>query len=347
MAGVFLCAMLKLSIAPYRLLFKQPFGTAHGFRDGTDSIFVRLERNGITGFGEATMPPYVKEDQRSVIQALERVDLHALDQGDLLSIGEIGPSARAGLTTAYFDLVSSEEAISIAELLEVPKEPLMDRISLITLGLCAIDDIPSKLDQLPKFNGLKIKLDGIDDEARIDAIMRHDDRPVLIDANQAWDSVDQAFKVLDRIDPKRLIGSEQPFPVDRPDLQQEFTRRIDVTVFADESIQDRTDLEKSSKLFTGINLKLMKCGGLDRALDLACSARATGMRIMLGSMSESSIGCSAMLHLSTIANVLDLDGPWLISNDPFNGLQLVQGEMKFSSQGPIAAPELNWRPIGA
>ena len=339
---------MELWIAPFRLKFRHPFGTAHGFRDGTDSVFIKLVRNGVAGYGEATMPPYVKEDQRLVIESLRSVDLEMLDRGDLESLRGLDPCARAGISTAFFDLVSREKDVPIGELLQVEIQPIPDRISLITLGLCPIDEIPSKLDQIPKFNGLKIKLNGDQDEQRLKVILKHDPRPILIDANQAWHHVDQAIRIIDLIESERLIGFEQPFAVDRTDLQFDLMERSEITVYADESIQTVSDLENASEFFNGVNLKLMKCGGLDMAVAMAKLARSKGMRIMLGSMSESSIGCAAMFQLAPIAQVIDLDGPWLIANDPYQGLDLVDGELHWGlSQDPAASIELDWTPIGA
>ncbi len=339
---------MELWIAPFRLKFRHPFGTAHGFRDGTDSVFIKLVRNGIAGYGEATMPPYVKEDQRSVIESLERVDLEMLDRADLEGLHGLGPCARAGISTAFFDLVSREKDVPIGELLQVEIESVPNRISLITLGLCPIDEIASKLDQLPKFNGLKIKLNGDQDEQRLKVILKHDPRPILIDANQAWHHLDQAFKMIDLIPPERLIGFEQPFAVDRTDLQLGLMDRSEVTVYADESIQTLNDLYNASEQFNGVNLKLMKCGGLDMAVAMARLARSNRMKVMLGSMSESSIGCAAMFQLAPIAQVLDLDGPWLIANDPSQGLDLVDGELHLtSSRSPATLIGSDWTPIGA
>lgn len=352
MAGVFLCHMsFQISIAPYRLLFKEPFGTAHGLRDGTDTVFVKLERNGVIGYGEATMPPYVNETQETVITSIRNVDLQQLEQGKLKFNGAAGPCARAGISTAYYDLISKQKTTSIGKLLDIPTSSPKRQMSLITLGITDLAGIPERLHQLPAFNGLKIKLDGKHDLEVLKIVLEQDDRSILIDANQAWTSVQHALNVIDLIGKERLLGLEQPFAVDEVDLQKELIDQSPVIVYGDESIKDMQDLEAMADRFSGVNLKLMKCGGLDDAAAMARRANELGLRVMLGSMSESSLGCGALLHLGPLADLIDLDGPWLIKNDPFTGVVLRAGEVDFADRnqgiGPVLPSWLHWTPIGA
>jgi L-Ala-D/L-Glu epimerase len=174
---------------------------------------------------------------------------------------------------------------------------------------------------------------------------------LLLDANQGWHSVDHALRILDLAGPERIIGLEQPFPVDRVDLQAELSRRTTVPVYADESVQGPEDLGRLAGIFQGVNIKLMKCGGLDIAIQMAMSAIQNGLKVMLGSMSEGSVGCGAMLHLAGLADVVDLDGPWLIANDPFEGVGLRDGRPTLldPERGiQLKAPDqLVWTPFGA
>ncbi len=329
---------LRLSIGQYHLLFKQPFGTSHGIRTGTDAVFVRLERNGLAGYGEATMPPYVLEKPATVINSLQHIELQLLGIDDFKLDEKYSPSARSALSTAYYDLISKELGCSIKEILQLPDRQPRPAISLITLGLTELAVIPEKLHDLPAFNGLKVKLDGRSDEVVLKAVLGNDSRPVLLDANQAWSNVDHALRMIDLVGNDRLIGLEQPFPVDRMDLQEALVRQTPVILYGDESIRSIQDVERLAGAFTGVNLKLMKCGGLDRAAAMAVRADELGLKVMLGSMSESSLGCGAMLHLGYLADVIDLDGPWLITNDPFEGMVLNEGELM-----PLIGPGIGIR----
>ncbi len=307
-----------------------------------------MRRNGITGHGEATTPPYLKEQQVNVIAMLSRMGIKDLDELVANGFPVDGPAARAAMTTAYFDLISKEKDIDIDELLEVRIDSgSIVRHDVITLGLGPLEDIDPELQQLPAFNSLKIKLDGNDDLSRLERILTQDGRPVLLDANQAWCSLDHALEVLELVG-TRCIGLEQPFPVERTDLQTELIGRTDIPVYADESITTLADLERLAGIFSGVNIKLMKCGGLDRAVEIARKARSFGHRVMLGSMSESSLGCGAMMALAGIADVVDLDGPWLLANDPFHGMVLERGQLVMkNSISEIPETLLNWTPIGA
>lgn len=352
------CAMLTLSYAPYRLRFQSPFGTAHGMRDGTDAVFIRLEQMGVQGYGECAMPPYVEEDQASVIRALHHPELaRAVRTGaDALEAFlarpdvRLQPAFRSGLHTAYIDLINKVKGTSVSSRSEVPEKAL----AMVTLGHGAVDDYADRVRQLePGFPVLKIKLGTPYDREILNAVIQADERPLLLDANQGWRSLDEALKVLEELDPQRVIGIEQPFAKERWDLHQALTERAEVLVIADESIQGLADLERAPGVFGGVNLKLMKCGGLDQAAEMAGRARELGLKVMLGSMSESTLGCATMLALAGLADLADLDGPWLLSNDPFTGLGLEKG--RFTVQGDEAGfgvklrpgLPLTWTPIGA
>src|SRR5436190_4135182 len=323
---------MRLSIAPYRLRFNHPFGTAHGLRDGTDSVFIRLEEDGHTGYGEATLPPYLHGTQASVIEEFRAVDpavqLHAIEHGNEAFPGSMSPPARAALSTAYYDLTARQQDVSVSTLLasRLAKSTARAR-TMVTLGHSVLSEIPSKLIELPWSSILKVKLGSDHDQETLKAVLEQDDRPLFLDANQGWDTVEEAIASVELVGPARFIGLEQPFPADRWELHRYLrTRGVD-RIVGDESIQDMADLERAAGVFSGVNVKLMKCGGLDRAVSLIARARELGISVMLGSMSESSLGCGAMAQLAGWADLLDLDGPWLVSNDPFEGLRMDRGEL--------------------
>ncbi len=223
---------------------------------------------------------------------------------------------------------------------------------MVTLGHSQLGDIPLKLKELPETGLLKVKLGSLDDEGTLGLVKSMDDRPLFLDANQGWTGVDQAMRAIETAGEDRVIGLEQPFAKDRWDLHAHLRKLTKVPIYADESIQGKADLERATESFDGVNLKLMKCGGLDIANEMASRARELGLKVMLGSMSESSLGCGAMAQLAGMANLLDLDGPWLIKNDPFQGLRMEDGRLvadgivgtgiELKSNAP-----LNWVQIGA
>jgi len=345
--------MIQLSYAPYTLLFHEPFGTAHGLREGTDAVFVRLEREGVLAYGEATLPPYVNENAASVIDGLRGVGLrNALRDGEhavqrFLDRPESlrQPALRTALHTAFKGLIKSH--IDNRGSSEIPS-PVRAR-SMITIGHGPLATYGARLRKQPSgFEILKVKLGTPDDIAILGQVMALDDRPLLLDVNQGWTTVAEAMRVLRTIDTGRVIGVEQPFAKDRVDLHKALLEHVGpMLVIADESVQELDDLDRAAGGFNAVNLKLMKCGGVDRASAMAERARSLGMRVMLGSMSESTLGCATMLQLAPIADLLDLDGPWLIKNDPFKGMVIVDGHMAAGSVELRAGFPLDWRPIGA
>ncbi len=324
---------MELSTARYRLLFNHPFGTAHGLRDGTDSVFVRLEENGVVGFGEATLPPYLTETQQSVLDELRGIDLAeylgSLGLNDKRSAQVLSAPARAALSTAYYDLTSKKKGIPISTLAgSLTQLPLTRGRVMMTLGHSRLDEIHSKIRELPGSKVLKVKLGSSNDAEILKAVLQADTRPLFLDANQGWTRIEQALEAIGLVGNARFVGLEQPFAKDRFDLHRELRNAGVEHLFADESVQDAGDLLRVAQSFTGINIKLMKCGGLDRAIELIERARGLGLGVMLGSMSESSLGCGTMAQLSGYADLIDLDGPWLIANDPFTGLKLEGGRME-------------------
>ncbi len=324
---------LLIGFCPFHLRFKHPFGTAHGVRTGTDCVFVRLELNGVFGYGEATIPPYVPEDQSSVIAALQAIDLAGIDlPGGLLELigrtnrlTQEAPCARAALVTAAYDLAGRLARRPVWQLLQQPAPG--GAKAMFTLGVCELNDIPERLVELSYCEVLKLKLNAVQDGERIEVVNRLWAKGIFLDVNQAWTSQEQAVDVLSGVRSGQLLGIEQPFHKNDLALNRWLQRVRSATVFADESVQGLADMPERSDGFGGVNVKLMKCGGLDQAVAMTRAAREAGQRVMLGSMSESSLGCTAAFHLSGVAELLDLDGPWLITNDPFVGIELHAGNL--------------------
>ncbi len=343
---------MQLALARYRLLFHHPFGTAHGLRDGTDSVFVQLSNDGLHGYGEATLPPYLPHSQDSVHEELSRIDFNRIPLLLTDPSAALTPPARAALSLAYYDLISKEISVSISSYLTIPDGARSKAMAMVTLGHSKLGEIALKLTELPQMAVLKVKLGSADDEGTLESVKSLDDRPLFLDANQGWTSVGQAMKAIAVAGEDRVLGLEQPFAKERWDLHAELRRSTRIPVYGDESIQGLADLERAPEAFDGVNLKLVKCGGLDRAMVMAERAAELGLKVMLGSMSESSLGCGAMVHLAGMAELVDLDGPWLVRNDPFCGLGLSDG--RFTLDGsvgvgvrPRSGHALDWIPIGA
>jgi L-alanine-DL-glutamate epimerase-like enolase superfamily enzyme len=322
---------LRLSFCPYRLLFKHPFAIAHGVRDGTDSIFIRLEQEGVVGHGEVTLPPYLEEKPEHVVRRLWHVAAAGLDSVEQLLAHvqqeELWPGhqgCRAGLHTACMDWLGKKLNVPVNELLDI--RTLKLPMTLVTIGITPMEELAEKLLELPNSDALKVKVDGPGSLPMLLAVLGTDPRPILVDANQGLGRVEDAHALAETAG-SRLLGMEQPFGREETGLQRRLQSEAEFPVFGDEAIQGLADLEAAVGIFSGVNIKLIKCGGLDRAKAMAERAAELGMPVMLGSMSESSLATTAMAQLMGQADLLDLDGPWLIKNDPFSGVCMDQGRL--------------------
>ncbi|MFZ1694365.1 MAG: enolase C-terminal domain-like protein [Flavobacteriales bacterium] len=321
---------LRIKVCPYRLLFKHPFGTAHGLRDGTDALFVQVEEDGTTGHGEITLPPYVQETVSGARQRLRSIaharswTLEELLQGlDMLADLKDSPATRAGLHSALIDALARKNGQSVAEQLGIAGR--QNAATVMTIGICTPDEAIERLHEFPPGISLKLKAGDPLSISRISAVIESADARILIDGNKGLKSVSEAARILDAVPSDRLIGIEQPFGTEHDEWNRDLNKDSGALVIADESLQGIQDLERVAEFFDAVNIKLMKCGGLDRAAELAMRADALDLRVMLGCMSESSLGCGTMAQLASEAQILDLDGPWLLKNDPWEGLRVEHG----------------------
>lgn len=323
---------VELALARYRLRFIHPFGTAHGLRDGTDAVFVRLTQEGRVGYGEATLPPYLTWTQLCVYEEIKsfwfKYGSHISSDTDThTTLNSLCPPARSAFVGAFNELKHSTSVRSSAAQESGSCDRRPRARAMVTLGHSLVQDIAQKIKELPNAAVLKVKAGSKADQATIREVMRVDERPLFLDANQGWRNVDEALAAIKVAGMDRVVGVEQPFAKERWDLHTALKSRVAIPIFGDESIQGPAELERAPEAFGGVNLKLMKCGGTDIAERMAERARELGLQVMLGSMSESSLGCATMLTLQGNADLLDLDGPWLIANDPFEGLRIEDGGM--------------------
>ena len=334
-----LSVSMRFAIKPFRLLFKRPFGTTHGMRDGTDSLFVRLEEGGVFGYGEVTLPPYLEENvtaARASLEAVARANTLSAGQlyerlEELTSTYQLAPGCRAGLELALIDLIGKQLQLSAVDLLGIKDH--QNPLCMVTLGMMPVEEVAAALADLPHSDVLKVKVGDEAAAGRLQAVQALDARRLFLDGNQGMRSVQEVRTLVDHVRYGRLVGIEQPFDVLNDELNHDVIRTCSTDVYGDESIRNIADVSQRGSNFSELNLKLMKCGGLGLAKQMATEARRLGKKVMLGSMSESSLGCTAMAQLAPMADLLDLDGPWLLKNDPFSGVGMNNGKMVMPS-GP-------------
>lgn len=311
------------------LKLRNPFRISYGVSETRQVFWLRLR--GDEGWGEAAIPPYYGVSDESMIACWEaaagRADPLPEEPGQVAGwVGADGPApARCALELALYDRIARRKGLPLWQLLGLPRpEP---RPTSITIAIDSAEAMARQAAELANFPVIKIKLGGDgDDEARLAAIRQaRPDARLRVDANAGW-TVDQAREYLRRMEPYNLEMIEQPLAKEAIAEMGALQRQTAIPIVADESVQTIQDVQRLADAgVAGINVKLMKTGGLTPALNIIRLARERGMRVMLGCMVETSLGVTAMAHLMGLAEWFDLDGPMLISNDPFEGLAYGEG----------------------
>ena len=324
---------MQSSLYPYQLKFKYPFKISHGLRSYTDVVYVKLEHENYTAWGEATLPPYLSETQQSVIDFISAFQKsmpsnNIGDWFDKLSNDQSGNmSAKAALDMALWSLKAQTEGTTIGDLLGIEQSGFP--LCTYTIGICTFDEMKLKVDDTNNvgFEIFKIKLNGTDDEEMIRNFKKLSSKPFAVDVNQGWQSSKQAIEKINWLGAEGCLLVEQPLPKELLSEMKEVKEKSTLPVFADESCQGFVDIETLKDCFDGVNIKLMKCGGITEAFRMIKKAREVNLKILVGCMSESSVGCSAAASLSSMADYADLDGPYLIVNDPFEGMKVEHGRI--------------------
>jgi L-alanine-DL-glutamate epimerase-like enolase superfamily enzyme len=338
---------IQLRFYPYELQLRHVFTVATCSRSTTPDVQVELSIDGLTGYGEASMPPYLGETTESVCAFLARVDLsqfsdptrleEILAYVDALAPGNM--AAKAAIDIALHDLVGKLLGAPWWRLWGLCPEKAPS--TTFTIGIDSPDVVRTKTREAAgRFNVLKVKV-GLDtDEAMIRAIREVTDVPLTVDANQGWQSREQALDEICRLAEAGVVMVEQPLSKHRPDDLAWLTMRSPLPIFADESVQRLADVERLRGVVSGINIKLMKCGGMREAHEMAVVARALEMQVMVGCMTETSCAVSAAAQLAPLADFADLDGNLLIANDLFRGMQVVDGRITLSDKPGIGVEKI-------
>ena len=295
---------------------------------------VEIAYDGFTGYGEASMPPYLGQSVESVCAFLQKVDLGQFSDPfqleDILAyVDSLSPgdsAAKAAVDIALHDLVG--------KLLGQPwfriwgLDPGKAPSTSFTIGIDTPEVVREKtLECAGLYNVLKVKVGLPGDKEMIRTIRSVTDLPLVVDANQGWKDREAALDEIFWLKEQGVLMVEQPMPAARLDDNAWITERSPLPVYADEAIQRLADLPSIRGAYHGINIKLMKCTGMREAYRMASWARAEGMRVMVGCMTETSCAVSAAAQLSPLADFADLDGNLLITNDRFSGVLVRDGRL--------------------
>ena len=325
---------LHLEYFPYELQLQHTFTVASYSRTTTPDVQVEIEYEGVTGYGEASMPPYLGHTVESVCSFLGRVDMEQFTDPfkteDILSyidgLSDGDAPAKAAVDMALHDLVGKLLGQPLWRLwgLNPDKTPC----TTFTIGIDTPEVVRAKtLECADRFKILKVKVGLDNDEQMIRTIRSVTSLPLAVDANQGWNDRVKALDEIFSLSEQGVVMVEQPMAVDRLDDIAWITERSPVPIFADESVQRLRDVPRIKGAFSGINIKLMKCAGLAEARRMISYARAEGLKVMLGCMTETSCACTAIAQLSPGVDFADIDGNLLISNDRFRGVTVRDGRL--------------------
>ena len=317
----------------------RPFAIARSSADTFERVIFDLEEDGLTGRGEAAPTSYYGQDAASVAEALAVVEVEdPWDiEGTLAHNGGIPPSALAALDNALHDLAAKRLGVPVYRMLGLAR-PVP--VSAYTLGIADMETTIADAKRLRGFPILKVKVGGWPDIETLGAVRESSEADLWVDANEAF-SPDEAIGVVSRLKEIGVGMIEQPVPASAsPEALGKVTEAaFPVPVIADESTIEAADVPGLAGRVSGVNVKLAKCGGIRRALQMIHTARANGMLVMLGCMVETSLGISAAAQISGLVDFVDLDGAMLLADDPYAGPTYDNGRILLSG-----APGLGVRP---
>jgi len=325
---------MDLSFEPLDLKLHVPFTIARGTQLLADNVQVRLSDAELTGIGEAAHSSQYGELRGSVLAFLEHLQSQLAEapalpisvlHGVMDETARLNPAAKAAVDMAAYDMLGKRLGVPIYELLGL--DPSQTPRTSFTIGIDAPEVMARKSAEARDYPVLKVKVGTPNDAANLEAIRaERPDAVIRVDANEAW-TPKEAVERIEDLAMYDLEFVEQPVAGDDLEGLGYVCRSVPLPVIADESCIVPEDVPRVAPYVDGINIKLMKCGGLYPALQMIHLARAHHLEIMMGCMIESSIAITAAAHLSPLIDYADLDGNLLIDDDPWRGVTVDNGKL--------------------
>ena len=336
---------LNLSYKPNELRLRHAFNLARNSRTTTPDVLVELEYDGIIGYGEASMPPYLGESIESVCKFLSMLDLQQFS--DPFRIEEIlsyvdgvmpdNRAAKASVDIALHDLLGKIMGQPWYKIWGLSPEKTPN--TSFTIGIDKPDVVRQKVEEAAPYKVLKVKMGLDNDKELVEIIRSMTDRPLCVDANQGWTDKEKALEMCYWLKERGCMFVEQPFDKKMFDETAWLRERSPLPIIADEFLQRLPDVMRAYQVYDGINIKLMKSTGMHEAYKMAVLAKSLGMKLMIGCMTETSCAISAAAQLAPMAQWVDLDGNLLIANDSFDGVKVIDGKITlFDKPGHGATP---------
>ena len=315
---------MKISCKEFDLELKHAFSIAKFTRTSTPLLLLKIDYEGKTGYGEASMVPYMGESYETAHAFLKKVDWQRFKfpfdfaeiSAYLDSLAEGNPAIKAAIDIALNDLNG--------QLLDKPcyeiygANPDKMPVTSFTVGIDTPEMLRKKLEDAKEFKVVKVKLGRDNDREIIETIRSVTNVPLYVDANQGWNERKKAIDLIYWLHDQGVVLIEQP--MDKANLEGNawLTQRSPIPILADEAMQRIGDLDSLKGAYHGINIKLMKSTGMYEGHQTILKARKLGMKVLIGCMSETSIATLAAAHLAPLCDWADLDGPFLTVNNPFD-----------------------------
>lgn len=329
---------MKISCKQFELELKHPFSISKFTRTSTPLMLLKINYEGVTGYGEASMVPYMGESYETATAFLKQVDLSLFKApfnfeeiiAYLDSIAVSQPAIKAAIDIALNDIngnILNQPCYEIygADLSKMP-------VTSYTIGIDTPEVIREKLKDAAGFKVIKVKLGRDNDREIIETIRSMTDVPLYVDANQGWSDRIKAIDLIYWLHNQGVVLIEQPMDKTDFDGNAWLTERSPIPLLADEAVQRLADMDKLKGAYHGINVKLMKSCGMYEGHQMILKARSFGMKVLIGCMSETSCATLAAAALAPLCNWADLDGPWLTTNNPFTDPEFVDGKYVLNNQ---------------
>lgn len=325
---------MKLKFFKYTLELKDTFRISHDSRDFQDTLIVAVSEGNYTGYGEAAATSYYGVTVEAMIADIQKTENIIRDNIHLtpeeiwqltFPILKENPFAQCALDMALHDLHGKRNHLPLYKMwgLKLKDLPLTN----YTIGIDSVEKMTKKIKDVP-WPVYKIKLGTPDDVKIINELREHTNSVFRVDANGAW-TVEETILNSEILKELNVEFIEQPLASNLEDEMKEVFEKSALPIIADESCLVEKDVVKCSKIFHGINIKLTKCGGLTPALRMIAEAKKLKLKVMVGCMTESSVGISAIAHLLPLLDYVDMDGALLLKNDIASGIKIKDGKVEF------------------
>ena len=329
---------MKLTFQPYQLDLKYPFTISNFSRSYTPLVLIQIEHDGIIGYGEASMVPYMGESWQTATDFSKKVNLGWLKfpfnfeeiSTYLDNIASGQPAIKAAIDIALHDLTGKLSGVPCYKLFG--SNPDKMPATSITIGMDTPEILIQKVREAKSCKILKIKLGGENDKLLIETIRAVSDLPLYVDANQGWKHRDESLDFIHWLATQGVQLIEQPMIKTDSASNAWLTERSPIPIIGDEAVQRLDDVSRASGVYHGINIKLMKSAGIYEAHQMIIKARELNLKVLIGCMSETSCATLAAASLAPLCDWADLDGPFLTRNNPYVDPVFEEGKWVLNDQ---------------